>query len=417
MAAHRLIGAWAIAATLLLAWLVIDRANLVPAPGDPAARDAIQLDAPPIVIWAYGAEAQRLSWIFAEFQRAWPRQELRLVAKSWGEFPGPELLALPPGERPDLIQIGSTWVAALADAGLLMPLDDRLRAGFIRPEIMTGQSWSLYRTETGQVAVPWYLDVRALYHRTDIVPTPPATWRELRALAPRLRLGEDGRKERFALSLNPDAHNFLMIYWALGGTLEPLDGTTLTAALDHLLALYRDEVAPFGRYEETRDPEAILALGYTPMMISGPWHLRPLETEFPAARDSWTTAPLPRAAAGVSFLGGAGWAIPVGARNPDGAWSFIEFMTHEKRQSRWWEIAGVLPANRQAWASGDLAAPRFAGFRAALDTARHPPVDARWAATEIAWSRTLRQAVDGRIGRDQARAELLAAANWLAAAP
>lgn len=417
MMTNRIILVWAIIATLLAGWFVIDRTGIAPAALSPAARDAVRLDDLPLVIWAYGAEAQQLGRLFAEFQRAWPRQELRLVAKSWGEFPGPELLALPPGERPDLIQIGSTWVAALADSSLILPLDDRLRSGFIRPEIMAERSWSLYRTDSGQFAIPWYLDVRALYHQTDIVPAPPATWRELRAMAPRLRLGEAGRKERFALSINPDAHNFLMIYWALGGTLEPLDKTILSAALDHLLALYRDEVAPYGRYEETRDPEAILALGYTPMMISGPWHLRPLETKFPSSRDSWTTAPLPREVAGVSFLGGAGWAIPVGARNQDGAWNFIEFMAHADRQTYWWKITGTLPANREAWISGDLAAPRFAGFRAALDEARHPPVDARWAATEIAWSGTLRQAVYNRISRDQARAELLAAANWLLTSP
>jgi multiple sugar transport system substrate-binding protein len=406
---------WALVATIGCGWLFLGRSPASTPASIPASNEVVQL-ASPLVIWVYGAEAQQLSRVLTEFQRSYPQQDVRIVPKSWGEFPGPLLAGLPAEDRPDLMQIGSTWVAALADSGLIESLDDRIRAGFVRREKMIPESWDLYRTDSGQFAIPWYLDVRALYYRSDLVPTPPATWDELRALAKRLRVDEngDGRKDRYVLSFYyGDVQNFIMTFWSSGGSFDRLDGPELALAFDRFLSLYRGEIAPYGLYEETRDPEAVFAMGYTPLMISGPWHIRAMESDYPWMSEAWTTAPLPRYEHAVSFVGGSGWAIPKGARNAEGAWSFIDYMSHASRQTAWWQIAGALPANREAWDTGILTGPVLAGFRESLKDIRHPPVDARWSGTEGRWGAIVRDAIAGKLGRAEALAALREAAAWI----
>ncbi len=414
---NRFLLAWAIVATMgcagLFIWSLREKApQSIPGAESPA---AIHI-ARPLVIWVYGAEAQNINLILSDFRKSFPNEDVRIVGKSWGEYPGPLLASLPSKEQPDLIQIGSTWVAPLVESGLLLALDDNIRTSIVRGDRMISEAWELYRADSAQVAIPWYLDLRALYYRSDLVPDPPKSWDDLRGIARRLRVdvNGDGRKDRYGLSCGfGDVNNFLSVFWSSNGSLDRLDGKELETAFDRFVGIFKDEIAAFGPYEETRDPEAILALGYTPMMISGPWNIRLMQADYPWLSDSWSTAALPRYERRVSFVGGSGWAIPKGARNPEGAWNFIEYMSNVNRQTEWFQISGDLPANKEAWEKEVMTAPVLAGFREALTEINYPPVDSRWSETERKWGAILKDAIDGRMNRSQALAGFRAAAEWI----
>ncbi|RMH56302.1 MAG: extracellular solute-binding protein [Candidatus Hydrogenedentota bacterium] len=363
----------------------------------------------PLIIWLYGTESEMVHTILPFFQRAYRQYEVRVVPKTWSSPAAVDLVALPPDLWPDLIQIGSTWLPELADKDLILPLDPYLSHSFIEASDFAKNSWSLYRYRNHQYAIPWYIDVRALYYRSDLLPSPPKTWNEV------LRLRRTrSRKYRYPLTFAlDDPKNFLMLYWAAGGTLSRPDPLVLKKSLKRYKQLLLSRIVPSGPFENTRDPEAVLASGYCAAMISGPWHLRALEREFPQVSDSWATAPLPADSTTVSFLGGAGWAIPKHAKNPEGAWTFIEYMTHVERQKEWWRAVGNLPAVQAAWDSSIETNPHLAGFAAMLSHLRHPPVDPRWNETEREWKNILDDYTSGKITLTRARTEMLRSLKWL----
>lgn len=406
---------------ILLAWAVISTAALVAVllsdlvaggPRDRRAADALPAR---LVIWAYGSEAEMFHRVIAHFQTTHPGHEIYVQPKSWNEHPGPALDRLPPSARPDLIQVGSTWIGALVDSDLLEPMDAATAGREARDRFLP-ESWDLYSVGERLYAIPWYLDVRALYYRTDLIPDPPETWDQLLDISARLRENRSrhGRTSPFTLTMDlTDPHNFLMILWDSGGSLEEFDGPRTAVALERWNRIARSGAVPFGPYEETRDVEAIMASAYTVMNLSGPWNVRALERDFPGLSDDWATAALPRFDTAISFLGGAGWAIPKGAANASGARLFIEFMSQATRQAAWCEAAGGLPANRDAWSHKNFASPHLAGFRSSMARVRHPPTDPRWARTDAAWRTILRQALERKITSDEALTALRREAAWI----
>ena len=66
----------------------------------------------------------------------------------------------------------------------LTPLDDDLDSSEL--ENFTARTLKLARIEGLLYGVPRNLDVKLLYHRTDLVPEPPSSWEELRSEAARL---------------------------------------------------------------------------------------------------------------------------------------------------------------------------------------------------------------------------------------
>jgi ABC-type glycerol-3-phosphate transport system substrate-binding protein len=76
---------------------------------------------------------------------------------------------------PDVIQIGSTWVASFADTGVLTDISGYFDEDDFFPP--TVESARPYGTD-GLFAVPWFVDTRVLFYNKDLVGSPKAlsTW-------------------------------------------------------------------------------------------------------------------------------------------------------------------------------------------------------------------------------------------------
>jgi len=70
------------------------------------------------------------------------------------------------------------WVAELARAGWVRDLSAAFPAEIVRRDFLPGPA-SAVLVQGGTFAVPWYVDVGVLYHRTDLVPSPPRTYADL----------------------------------------------------------------------------------------------------------------------------------------------------------------------------------------------------------------------------------------------
>ncbi len=149
----------------------------------------------------------------------------------------------------DIYHYDSQWIGGLVARNALEPLDgpdylgnpnSMIKFDDFFPEL--SYRLAKYPTEDAQLTagnfgafantptygLPWSLNAQALWYRTDLVPTPPKTWDELRQMAKTLTTGDvygmafQGSRAGDYISVD-----FLPIMWSFGGQLW--DPTTYTA--------------------------------------------------------------------------------------------------------------------------------------------------------------------------------------------
>jgi ABC-type glycerol-3-phosphate transport system substrate-binding protein len=99
---------------------------------------------------------------------------------------------------PDAAQLGNTWVPELVALGALAPLDEPIAASSeVDPGDYFAGVWDTNVVDGTVWGLPWYVDTRVLFYRTDLVaggPWPPRSWGEWRLAMERIRdAGGPGR--------------------------------------------------------------------------------------------------------------------------------------------------------------------------------------------------------------------------------
>ena len=178
-----------------------------------------------------------------------------------------------------------------------------------------------------------------LYYRTDLAKKAgwdkaPTTWDELSKFAADLK--KAGVK--YPVSLQPGQtgswQSVLPFAWSNGakvtnasGTEYSIDSPQMTEALDYYKSFFDKG------YSQTRmlDPGELengFAKGTYGSFISGPWHIGLVE-DAGLTKDKYAVAPLPGkdSGPGTSFTGGGDLAVFKDAKNRDGAWKFVRWMS------------------------------------------------------------------------------------------
>ena len=171
-----------------------------------------------ITIWAMGEEGLNLEQITPWFESENPDIELRIVQIPWNLAYDKMITAVAGGTAPDLAQVGTTWMAPFAAMEALLPLDEHIgQSQIVAPDRFFSGSWRTGVIEGSVYGVPWYVDVRVLYYRTDLLEAagfagPPTTWEELLEVGQ--ALAEQGE---YGLALSPHWQEFLPFVWQAGG--------------------------------------------------------------------------------------------------------------------------------------------------------------------------------------------------------
>ena len=64
---------------------------------------------------------------------------------------------------------------------------------------------------------------------------------------------------------------------------------------------------------------------------------------------------MPKDQTGTSFVGGGNLAVFKDAKNRDGAWKFVQWLSRPEVQQSWYDTSKDLPAAKAAWEGGSLA--------------------------------------------------------------
>jgi multiple sugar transport system substrate-binding protein len=326
--------------------------------------------------WAMGREGEVVQQLVPEFERRVSGVHVRVQQIPWSAAHEKLLTAYVGNAMPDLFQIGNTWIPELVALGAIERLDERMARstsvrsadyfpGILDTNVVDGVTYS----------VPWYVDTRLLFYRTDILAQagysqPPTTWATwLDAMM--------GIKRQ----VGPANYPILLPFteWQVPVILALQRGAVLLRdhdqygnfrspefrqAFEFYLDLFRRDLAPRGGKAQVANLYQDFASGYFSMYVSGPWNIGEFRRRLPASlQDKWLTAPMPApdgAYPGTSVAGGASLAIFRGSQHKDLAWKMIEYLSEPAQQVQFYRLTGDLPARQSAWPEGDLAHNRYA---------------------------------------------------------
>lgn len=340
------------------------------------------------------------------FEEANPGIRIEPVELAWESALTRIITAATSGTGPDVVQLGTTWVPGIAELGALATLSEEEIGAIGGRDAFVAASWTstsiLDSAET--VAVPWFLDTRAGFYRTDLfeeLGLEPAEafadWDAFEATLQTIR--DDGTVHPLAVAGANDwnvVHDLAPWIWANGGGFLTPEGDAPAIALpetvdgidayQHLVATYNHPEALTLSAREAQqlfvDGEAAITFG-DPSVVEA---VRSSEADGAITDDEWTTIPFPRGPAGRhAFLGGSNLALFENSTDLDAGRAWVQFLTSEESQLRYTRAIGMLPARQSALEDDSLSAD--AGYRPFVeqlaDGRQYPPLPA-WLHVEVA---------------------------------
>jgi multiple sugar transport system substrate-binding protein len=343
-----------------------------------------------LTFWALGREGEEVRKLLDRFEQEHPDIAVRVQTLPWTAAHEKLLTAFVGRQTPDLVQLGNSWVAEFAEIGALEPLDARIsRSRQIAESAYFAGVWQANVLQGVTYAVPWYVDTRLLFYRSDLLraagfQAPPRSWDELRAVLTALK--QRSGPAQWPIFLPTDEWAQPAIFGMQAGSPLLRDGDRYGSfatpefrrAAEFYVGLFRDGLAPRANNREVINAYQQFAAGDIQMWITGPWNLGEFRRFMPADRqDDWATAPLPAPdgdAPGLSLAGGSSLAIFRGSPYPDETWQLIEFLSRPDSQQRFYEIVGDLPPRKEPWDVPPLAGDRqAAAFREQLQRVQPMP--------------------------------------------
>jgi multiple sugar transport system substrate-binding protein len=345
--------------------------------------------------WALGAEGENVRQLLPEFERRNPGLRVKLHAIPWTAAHEKLLTAYAGNSMPDVFQLGNTWIPEFLTLRAIEPLD-----GFVAKSIIVCDSvyfpgiWETNINDSRLYGVPWYVDTRVLFYRTDILARagftrPPRTWAGWDLLCRRI-IETGGSDEHYALLLPTTewAPPVILGMQAGSGLLSAdgcygnFSGAEFRKAFAFYADFFRRKYAPVGQTKVINLYQSF-AEGYFAMYITGPWNIGEFRRRLPAAlQGKWMTAPLPgpeEGRQGVSLAGGSSLAIASSSRAKEAAWKLVEFLSEPAQQLAFYRLTGDLPARVEAWRDTTFTNNPYArAFYEQLKAVAAPPKVPQW---------------------------------------
>ncbi|MEW6051006.1 MAG: extracellular solute-binding protein [Candidatus Zixiibacteriota bacterium] len=341
--------------------------------------------------------------IVDDFEKANPDIKVNITDLTWANGQEKIVIAFASGTGPDVVELGSDWIAQFAANGQLADISQRVIA-----DSGNFQGWGLATYDGKVFGRPWILGTRVLFANEDLMRKAgydtsflPYNWPQLEQAAINIRhLGKDyygwgsNTAEKHRLY-----KKFLPFFWSNGAQFFTDDNRySIISSMKAIDALkfYKKLHDSAGFVGDQRSIEDAFLDGKIGFIISGDWLLKRIEVE--KRKIDFKSGPIPGPKyPGKSFLGGEFLSINQASKNHDAALKFIAFVTSPENQLRFCK------ANRSANPSSLLAQqdPYFTGnphlqaFIKQIKSAEHPPVDPHWVVIEDELEKAIEDALFG----------------------
>ena len=301
-----------------------------PAPEAPAAT---------LRVWADDTRAPILQGLAADFQA---KYGVELVVELKSAIRDDFQVAAPVGEGPDIIVIAHDQAGALADNGLLAPVDlgdmtDQFVANALAACTFNGELYCM----------PYATENMAFFYNTDLVEAAPATWDEVISTGEALMA--DGQTT-YVMAATGSTYDMYPFFTAFGGYIfgkdasgnwDPQDLGVDNEGMIEAVGLLADLVAKgdIPADWDWANNHALFETAEAPYIMAGPWALdRIRESGVPYAVANFPAGP---AGEGFPFAGTQGFFINALSDNVLLAQAFLtEFVATDEVMQALYEAGG-----------------------------------------------------------------------------
>ncbi|MBW5445231.1 extracellular solute-binding protein [Cohnella sp. CFH 77786] len=341
-----------------------------------------------------------------------PNVTLKVTVLDWGSAWTKITTAATSGEGPDILQLGTTWVPAIASMGGIDKITDKI-SDVGGAENYLSASWNTTKIEGQEdiYAVPWFVDARAIYYNTEAFKAAnvdPAeafkTWESFEAALQKVNGVTVGGNKVAALGIPGKndwnvVHNIFPWIWAAGGDVLSADhksavfneGKGIDGVMYYTGLANKGLVDKSSLEKNSSQIESDFGDGKSAVIITGPWLAKNFATpkdaggmSDKAAAKQFAISPLPAGPAGQStFIGGSDLTVFKGSKHKDEAWDVIKYLSSEEAQKAYANISGQLPAKKSLIESPDLDS-NMKAFAEATKYGKSYPSIPQWGPTETA---------------------------------
>lgn len=359
-----------------------------------------------VTVWAMGTEGDSLKVLANDFMKQNSNIKVTVQAISWGDAHQKFLTSIAGNQTPDIAQMGTTWMAEFAKTGALDQTPSSINSSqFFK------SAWDTTVVNGTSYGIPWYVETRALFYRTDIaqkagITSPPQTWDDLLADA-KLMQQKGGAQYGIALGSN-DWQEFLPFIWQNGGDVLKgnqftLNSPAVVQALQYYNSFFEQKIAPQSE-PQGFDVAQSFVQGQSGMFISGPWEVGLVQQDGGANFSSkWTVVPLPKKMTNTSFVGGSDMVVFKNSPNRDAAWKFVQYVAQSEVQVKWYNTVKDLPSVQSAWSDNAISGDKYLNvFHQQLGDTKGPPVISKWEQIAQVIDDDMQQAAYGKMTPQQA---------------
>lgn len=339
-----------------------------------------------ITFWHFWSEPYQqnvIKEIVSNFEKEYNCKVI-LTELSWNDGKTKLFAAFNSNTSPDVLELGSDWVAQFSSVGVLEELDNNdVNLGKF---IEFSKKPSLFNNKI--YALPWIVDTRVLFINKDLQNQAlkntnyPLTFDEL--LNNSIKI--NSIKDKYGFGANgPDRHRLykklVTLFWTYGGDIldensRPIiNSTNNIEALDMYVKLSRE-----GIIETQRQLDALFTEGKIGYTISGGWLIEKIKNENPNLNYDVSLIPSAKLP-GISFAGGEYLAVSSKSKNKDLAIKFIKYMTDGKNSIEFCKkiIEAGFPADSNYYRDKYYHQfPKRLKFAEQLNSSRMTPVHPKW---------------------------------------
>ncbi|MDR0481608.1 MAG: extracellular solute-binding protein [Cellulomonadaceae bacterium] len=339
-------------------------------------------------VWAMGAEGDMLDAFLDSYREKNPNVTVKVVSVPWTAAADRFQTAIAGNTTPDVAMMGTTWMSMYGHA--FAPVPDAIdTSDFFEGAVATT------KINDQAVGVPWYVDTRVMYYRSDIADQagwtePPTTWDDFTTFLTDIKDKTDVDYPIRMLASGQDAfQNSLWAAWSAGAQLTDegetawtIDSPEMVKALEFYTGIFTNGLADTAADATPGATESEFTEGRIAAFIEGPW-MRGVLTGLAGDdfANQFSTAPLPAPEGGTStsFAGGSNLVVFENSDNIDSAWNLVQWMTSPETQVEFFKATGNLPPAQSAWGNEALQGDaKLEAFSTQLEHTMSPPVATTW---------------------------------------
>ena len=390
-----------------------------------ASQDTASADKTVVTMWIMpnsGEVEADFMEVMQPFLEANPDIDLQPTVLDWGSAWTKLTTAATSGEGPDITQLGTTQIAAIAAMGALedlTPVYERFggEAAFVEATLPTTQ---ILGGGEERYAAPWFIDTRALFYRKDICEAAgvdPATdfetWDSFKEALKKMKdveidgvkvpaLGMPGKNDWNVI------HNYAPWIFSAGGEFIGEDNKTCVINSPEAFegVKFYTELATEGLMsmpaleKNSSEIEALFNAGEFASMFSGAYEIATIRREQPELAEEVGTAPIPGGPQGrYAFFGGSGISVFKTSKNKEAAYRVLEYLMTTDAQIAYQEKCGNLPAVNAAFETEFVSNEEMRqAFKDQLQYGKAYPSVAGWGPSETLLQKGLSNVWDNIMG-------------------